>query len=271
METHKINAVISDNRYGLFNEAIYSVFITHQLLIKTSLGNAADEALQKLNYEYVNAFDECWVPDVAGLPNLSGDLSHPQKMPAIPVHYPGALSRMKRGKLNGGRHLLILLSGPEPQRTQLEELLITQLERYKDPVVFVRGLPGDTDLPPVPENVYAVNHLSAPEMQEAMEEASFVVSRCGYSTIMDIMVLRKRSILIPTPGQTEQEYLAQHLMQQNGALCIPQSKFKLMNALELAGSFNYKEGNFEDAPALQTTVRNFVEKLRANDVVNEPV
>ena len=129
IKAHKINAVISDNRYGLFSENIYSVFITHQLRIKTSLGNATDNLLQKLNYKYVNAFDECWVPDVATIPNLAADLSHPLKSPVVPVHYLGALSRMKNGSVNDEQHILILLSGPEPQRTIIEVLLLEQLKK----------------------------------------------------------------------------------------------------------------------------------------------
>ena len=117
---HGINAVISDNRYGLFNEKIPSVFITHQLLIKTSLGNTADKLLQKLNYEYINAFSECWVPDVETTQNLSGDLSHPEKAPTIPVHYIGALSRFGKKNETAGKHLLIQLSGPNHNEQYLK-------------------------------------------------------------------------------------------------------------------------------------------------------
>ncbi len=138
IEEHQIDAVISDNRYGLFNEKIHSVFIAHQLLIKTSLGHTADKLLQKLNYEYINAFNECWVPDVAGANNLSGDLSHPAIMPDIPVHYLGTLSRFEEEDLNRSEeHLLVMLSGQEPQRTIFEELLLEQLKQYKQLVFFV--------------------------------------------------------------------------------------------------------------------------------------
>ncbi len=265
IEEHQIDAVISDNRYGLFNEKIHSVFMTHQLLIKTSLGNTADRLLQKLNYEYVNAFTECWVPDVAGTDNLSGDLSHPSIMPNIPIHYLGTISRFEEEVLNKREeHLLIMLSGPEPQRTIFEKLLLEQLKPYKQPAFFIRGLPGNTDLPTVAENIIIENHLPAEPLQKAIEKASFVISRCGYSTIMDLMSLKKKSVLIPTPAQTEQEYLAEHLLKTNLALCIPQSKFKLLNVLELAGSFYYRFNNFNDPSALQKVVGALVEKIRNN-------
>ncbi len=268
---HRIDAVISDNRFGFFNETIPSVFITHQLLIKTGLGATADELLQKLAYEYVNAFTECWVPDVATVPNLAADLAHPQKVPAVPVHYIGALSRLKKASATK-QHLLIILSGPEPQRTLLETTIVQQLERYTAPVLFVRGLPGTAELLQPFNQVKFINHLPALQLEDAINAASIIISRCGYSTVMDVMALQKKSILIPTPGQTEQEYLATHLMKNNLAFCIPQSKFKLINALELAETFNYKWSNFEDKEALQNTVHQFVQKIKTakNNVTDVP-
>lgn len=241
IDEHRIDAVISDNRYGLFNEGITSVFITHQLLIKTSAGDTADSWLQKLNYEYVNAFNYCWVPDAEGDNNLAGTLSHPKKLPTIPVQYIGALSRFeKEEKDKIKKHLLLILSGPEPQRTILEETMVLEAANYKGSVLLIRGLPGNEDSIKTPENITAVNHLPAKDLQQAIEESSMVISRCGYSTVMDLMILQKESILIPTPGQTEQEYLAEHLMKGCRALCIPQEKFRLKGALELASTFPYR-------------------------------
>ncbi len=262
VKEHRIDAVISDNRYGLYHEEAFSVFITHQLLVKTTLGSTADELLQKLQYQYINAFTECWVPDLASAPGLAADLSHPKKHPEIPVHYIGPLSRLKKGPVVGGKHLLVLLSGPEPQRTLLEEALLLQLERYTGRVVFLRGLPGGSELPAVQPNIQVMNHLPASELEEVIREAHYVVSRCGYSTVMDLLSMGKRSILVPTPGQTEQEYLAKHLMEQNLALCIPQSKLKLMNALELAECYNYAPPPVTPADSLAATIQRFVSAVK---------
>ena len=98
------------------------------------------------------------VPDLESAPGLAADLSHPKKLPEIPVHYLGPLSRLKEGSAAETRHLLVLLSGPEPQRTLLEETLLLQLERYKEPVVFLRGLPGGSELPAVHPNIQVFNH-----------------------------------------------------------------------------------------------------------------
>ena len=240
VQEHRIDVVISDNRYGLHHPAVRSVFITHQLCIQTPFGFGQD-LLQELNYQYINQFDECWVPDAEGEQNLAGELSHPAQKPAVPVHYTGPLTRFGKKALPAEEtHLLLLLSGPEPQRTLLEEKLLEELKDYPGPFVLVRGLPGETTALPVMERGRVYNHLPADDLEEVIARASLVIARCGYSTVMDLAAMQKRSILIPTPGQTEQDYLAKHLMQLNFALCIEQKKFRLKNALALAGDFRYQ-------------------------------
>jgi uncharacterized protein (TIGR00661 family) len=260
VEEEGVDAIISDNRYGLYHPKIRSVFITHQLLIKAPV-KLAEDILQDINYRHINRFDECWVPDAAEENNLAGALSHPPSMPEITVHYLGAVSRFGNSEKGIERdYLLILLSGPEPQRSLLEKNLLEDLKEYKKQVVFVRGLPGEEKVLQLADNIAAFNHLPAAELEEKIKSASFVIARCGYSTVMDLAALKKRSILIPTPGQTEQEYLARHLMEENFALCIAQKKFRLKIALELAQSFNYnlsipKEGN------LKLVIQTFIDNI----------
>ena len=128
---------------------------------------------------------------------------------------------------------------------------------------MVRGLPGNNEKLSVPENVIVYSHLPAAELEEKIAAANFVVSRCGYSTVMDLAVLRKRSILIPTPGQTEQEYLSAHLMKNGFALCIEQKKFRLKNALELAAHFRYQLFDSLTRPLLLPVIENFLKSSRA--------
>lgn len=258
----QIDAVISDNRYGLYHPDVPSVFITHQLCVKAPL-QFAEDLIQEVLYQYINRFAECWVPDAAGVNNLAGDLSHPASQPAIPIHYIGPLSRFETKETKTeGESLLILLSGPEPQRTLLEEIFLQDLKEYTKPVVLVRGLPGEEEKIEISENVTVYNHLPAVELEQKIRKAGMVISRCGYSTVMDLAALQKRSILIPTPGQTEQEYLANHLMQKNFAFCVEQKKFRLKNVLALAETFPYQpyprlEHN------LSNVVKSFLETLKA--------
>lgn len=261
VKEYKIDAVIADNRYGLHHPSIASVFITHQLRIKTPLGKKANDFLQKINYRFINRFSECWVPDAATQNNLAAQLSHPLQMPAVPVKYTGPLSRFTSSDSKIKKHILILLSGPEPQRTILEKILLQQIGELNKPVLFVRGLPGNEVELKSSANVIFYNHLDARTLQEKFYEATMVISRCGYSTVMDLAALKIKSILIPTPGQTEQEYLARHLMKENFALCIAQNKFNLIQALETASIFKYSMQSFDGENFLQQTITGFINRL----------
>jgi uncharacterized protein (TIGR00661 family) len=239
-DEYKIGAVISDNRYGLWHSNLPSVFITHQLQIKTDIGKWAVNLLQKRNYSYINKFTACWVPDSATENNLSGELSHPEKMPVIPVSYIGCLSRfIKKDIAEIKKHLLVLLSGPEPQRSILEEKIINEISHYNGTAVVVRGLPGSETIIPSTGMIKFYNHLSADELNDEMLKAEYVISRSGYSTVMDIAALQKKSILIPTLGQTEQEYLRKYLMEKKFAVTVNQHEFNLSAALKTAEGFAF--------------------------------
>ena len=257
-QEYGIEGIISDNRYGLHHNFLPTVFMTHQLRIQTPIGSFFTEILQELNYSYVNKFSFCWVPDNAGMDNLAGKLSHPQQLPEAPVRFIGPLSRMKGNSLTG-ENVLIILSGPEPQRTELENLFVNECRETKIKITMVRGLPGEgIEKNQFPPDMEVYNHLQARELEEKMSKAAIVISRCGYSTVMDLAVMNKKSILIPTPGQTEQEYLASHLMENNYALCISQEKFRLKQAIYLADNFMYRPMPVSHADHFDKAIKEFI-------------
>ncbi len=240
IEEHHIDAVISDNRFGLHNKNIPCVFITHQLGIKGPY-NWIERMMQHVNYKHINNFSACWIPDFEGEPNLAGGLSHPVTLPTTPIRYLGALSRLQSiSSIQRKYDVLIILSGPEPQRSIAEQQLLPMAATHKSPVLFVRGLPGSTNIPEVPAHIRIENHLSSGDLSIAFQQSDYIVSRAGYTTIMDIVKLKKKSIVIPTPGQTEQEYLGHHLQQQQLCVCMQQHDFNLQQALQTAASFPYK-------------------------------
>jgi uncharacterized protein (TIGR00661 family) len=213
---HQINIVFADNRYGLYHTDATCIFITHQLRIKAPF-SWLEGVIQKINYHFINRFDACWVPDYEGKLNIAGVLSHPAQLPAVPVQYIGPLSRLKTivPPVNVQYKWLVLLSGPEPQRTILENLLLRAIHTVRHPVLLVRGLPlASTELS-VPPHCKVANYVSAKDLQLLFAQSEYIISRSGYTTVMEILAVGKKSILIPTPGQTEQEYLAKHLMQQH--------------------------------------------------------
>jgi len=238
-----LDLVISDNRYGLAVPGVFCVFITHQLLIKTPFGRWTDLLLQRMNYRLIQKFSRCWVPDHSGAASLAGELSHPQRMPRVTTRYIGVLSRMEGHALSGAggteggsmeeAPVLVLLSGPEPQRTLLEQRILKQARQLTDRLVLVRGLPrGGKALTNVPATMVVHDHLPAAELERVMAGARLVIARSGYSTVMDLSRMSKRAVLIPTPGQSEQEYLGRYIAGKGWAVCIRQHKFNLGEVLQ---------------------------------------
>ena len=259
VDEYGIDAIISDNRYGLYHASVPSVFITHQLTIKSPFSKWTETILRKRNYKYINHFTECWIPDAEGENNLAGELSHPEKKPVAPVRYIGLLSRfVKKEIIERKNHLVVILSGPEPQRTLLEEKIINDISHYNGTAIIVRGLPGSSSLIPSTNMIQFYNHLSADELNKAMQEAEYVISRSGYSTVMDVMALQKKSILIPTPGQTEQEYLGSYLMEKGIAICAEQKDFSLNNLLATARGFNFNLPVIDNDSLLKKTIETFL-------------
>jgi len=234
-----VDAVLSDNRYGLSHAKVTCVFITHQLTVKAPF-SFAERMIQKLNYKLINKFSACWIPDEKGNVNFAGVLSHPKALPSIPVNYLGGLSRFEKEILPQKYNLLIVLSGPEPQRTIFENMMLSEMKMFLGKVLMVRGLPGDENILPSSKDVTIINHLSATEMETAFNASEYIISRTGYTTVMDICKLQKKAILIPTPGQTEQEYLAGYLYKQGWCLTIGQQEFSLKKALLQAKTFPFK-------------------------------
>jgi UDP-N-acetylglucosamine transferase subunit ALG13 len=261
-EVFEFDAVISDNRYGFNNKKLYGIFITHQLSIRTGLGGLFDWLLQKMNYRYIKKFKTCWVPDEENEHTLAGELSHPKQLPKTPVQYLGILSRFQNLSVPEIKsHLLILLSGPEPQRSILENSIVKEIAHYNGSATVVRGLPDSANLIPSTNSIKFFNHLPAEELNKEMQQAEYVIGRSGYSTIMDIAGLNKKSIFIPTPGQAEQEYLAKYLSENNYAFSSQQSAFSLHKALKEASAFTYKSFPQYDNGKLKKIISDLVGML----------
>jgi UDP:flavonoid glycosyltransferase YjiC (YdhE family) len=241
----KIGAVISDNRFGLWSSQVPCVFITHQLMIKSPFG---EKLLHQLNKSYISKFKHCWIPDTEGEDNLSGDLAHRFPLPAN-ARFIGLLSRFERpgtAQPAGSHHqdILALLSGPEPQRSILEKKIIAQLNPRHLQALIVQGITEKKD-EVADGKTRIVSHLLSADLEAALSSSACLICRPGYSTIMDLAVLQKKNIVfIPTPGQTEQEYLAERLLKNGTAYAVPQDRFDLEVALKEAKSYKGFSGHY---------------------------
>jgi uncharacterized protein (TIGR00661 family) len=245
---HAVDLVIADNRYGCYSKLIPSIFITHQsnILMPKRFGFLAP-MVRYLNGAFMKKFTECWFPDTRGLDSLAGTLTDTSS--SIKHRYIGTLSRFQyQGTVDKPYDLVCILSGPEPQRTILEDILIDQLNTYTGKFLFVRGISDERSWK---GNFPCVSLLTSADLQKAIQASDVVLARSGYSTIMDLARLGAKAILIPTPGQTEQGYLATRLGEKNIVVHASQDRFDLSKALALVRSTQGFTPDLKPSTALQ--------------------
>lgn len=229
IKKYDIDGIISDNRLGVFSKKIPSVFITHQLNVMT--GNTTWVTSQ-LHQNVIKKFTECWVPDLEGTPNLTGKLGHLEKN-NLNLKYIGTLSRLHKKETDKKYDLMIILSGPEPQRGLLEQKLKKEILRYQGKIIFINGIVEKTQKKEEIENVTYFNFMNSRQLEKIFNESDTVLCRSGYTTIMDLAKLGKKAFFIPTPGQYEQEYLAKKLQEEGLVPYAKQDDFRIENLLEI--------------------------------------
>lgn len=250
----KIDLVISDNRFGLSHTGIPCIFITHQLEIRMP-SLFLQKIVQKMNYRFINKFSLCWVPDFEGEKNIAGELSHPKKRPQTSLRYIGPLSRFEKAiDISVNINWLFLISGPEPQRSLLENKILSSVQNIPGKSLVLLGKPGKENRQQLNENCTVIDHLGTKQLEKKIRESDYIICRSGYTSVMEILSLAKRSILVPTPGQSEQEYLATHLSTQKWCMeMLPDDD--LATSLEKAKAFEYVFPAFTE-----TSLEKFVEE-----------
>ena len=179
-----------------------------------------------MHEKIISKFDECWIPDSKDKLNLSGALISNKTIKA-PLKYLGPISRFKKEDRAKKYDLMVLLSGPEPQRTILEQLLLEELKSFEGKILFINGVVEKEQKYLEKSNTLIYNFMTSKQLQNAINESEIVLSRSGYTTIMDLAVLGKKAFFIPTPGQFEQEYLANRLTELNLVPSCKQEEFKI--------------------------------------------
>ncbi|WP_304198641.1 glycosyltransferase [Flavobacterium alvei] len=233
IKKYDIDGIISDNRLGVFSKKIPSVYLTHQLNVMTG---STTWFTSILHQHIIKKHDECWVPDFEGTPNLSYKLGHIEN-PDFNLKYIGALSRMQKKETPKLYDLMIILSGPEPQRGLLEDKLKVEILRYKGSVVFIKGIVEKDQKKEQIDHVTFYNFMNSRQLEQTFNESEIVLCRSGYTTIMDLVKLEKKAYFIPTPGQYEQEYLAKKLKEEG---LVPYSKQDDFSIEDLKEIENYK-------------------------------
>lgn len=236
---HKADCIISDNRYGVRQGGIKNILITHQLApIMPRLLKWAEPIAAWVFQTVIKSFDECWVPDLPMPDSLAGLLVHRYPLP-YNVRFIGPQSRFtdcdkpdifrseyqQESTSANEYELLGIVSGPEPQRSILLDIMIRQFSTYSGKSLILTGRPeqGAPKIVKTDQGPDLAPHLETAQLKALLTRTPYIVCRSGYSTIMDLYYLGRSAIIIPTPGQTEQEYLSQYHSSRH--LAISQDEF----------------------------------------------
>ena len=237
-EREKFDVIISDGRYDIYSRRIPSFLITHQVRILNPFKLRIFEFGSEIfNLFFLKRFVKFLIPDYENSDNLSGKLSHDLRLiKRNQLSYIGVLSDFRKRDLRKDIDLLVSLSGPEPQRGILERILMSQIKNLDGRIVFTLGRP-DKDIFRREKNIEIYSIVSKEKREELMNRAKMIVARSGYSTIMDLAIVKTKALLIPTPGQVEQEYLAKYHLRKRSFYCVEQSEIDLPRDLEIAKDF----------------------------------
>ena len=251
VQKHQVDCIISDNRYGCYHTTVPSALITHQLQVFTGQ-KLLDVYIRRQIRSWFKNFSEIWVPDQAPPVNITGDVSGIDTNP-IPKYYLGIISELQSQPSAGKFDAVAVLSGPEPQRTHFEQIIIKQLSALDGNFAIVRGLPELDEPVREEENLVIYPFLSRTALSDLLNETEIVIARSGYTTLMDLAKTGHKAILCPTPGQYEQIYLADRLDHLDQCVYIRQEHIDLGKSLDevqhkhpLGFGTNAVEENFID-------------------------
>ena len=266
VERHHYDVLVSDNRFGFYSRQAKSIYMTHQRRIAFPRVLSTFEPLGMLWHASVmKHFDEVWVPDLPEFPGYAGALSHVKTSP-VPLKYVGALSRFDGADLSTDAcnryRFVAVVSGVEPARTRFENLLRKTLAKIPGHHAIILGKPSLGLKSWTEGNIEFYTHLPDESFASIVRTADWVVSRGGYSTVMDMAVLGAKCIFVPTPGQYEQIILGRDLSREGFALTIDESKF---SAETLLATISEKENVALPKPGDNDLLKNAVHHALTTD------
>lgn len=237
LRQQRVDRIVSDNRYGIFDASVPSYHVAHSLrFIAPARMRFIELALEYFNHRWFAPLRvrRILVPDDES-PGLSGDLAHNLVFFGPPrLVYLGIVTEVRRLEVPEDLDAFVTLSGPEPQRTLLERIVLKQVVGLRGRVAVALGRPESRAVRQI-GSATVYDYLPRRTQEEFLNRSRVVVARAGYTTIMELAVVRKRAALVPTPGQTEQVHLAAYHARQGTAHAVPQSRLNLARDIELAG------------------------------------
>jgi len=239
-DKYNFDYIISDNRFCLYLKGVKSYLISHQLRYKLPQPVTKLEFLPEyFTYSYFKNYDKILIPDSDDPDSLTGELSHSMRyLPNENLHYSGILNDVhsKSEKIEKDIDYFIIVSGPEPQRTKLERIIFKQVNSLPGNIVVALGMP-EKNYKISQGNATFYTYLNREQMHEYLKRSKFIISRPGYTTVMEMIQFGLEGLFIPTPGQIEQVYLAKYYEEKKWCHCVSQYKLDLANDVENANKY----------------------------------
>ncbi len=257
-ELEQFDAVISDNRFGLFTKKCISIFITHQVEIETPL---LKKIVNKLNWFFIKKYHELWIADYQEN-SFAGNLSTLTKK--FPAKFLGNLSQLSSVKKDKEKtiDMLCILSGPEPQRSIFEKIIISIFKKSNNKnCVLIQGLKSISVEISKNENMTIIPFANSNEIEHYFQQSKIIICRSGYSTIMDLVKQHKNAVLIPTPGQSEQEYLGKYLAEKKYFLTATQHENEIENAIKKIENYVFNPYPILNMEQYKNVIDDFIQKF----------
>jgi UDP-N-acetylglucosamine transferase subunit ALG13 len=261
-----VDLIISDNRFGLWNKNVTCVYITHMPLIPFPKPFEFLESIGvALHQKIIKKYSFCFIPDLPGDLCLTGKLSHGLKL-SENVRFIGILSRfintdmLQNEILKKSDHTTVILSGPQPQREILRQKLINLLKDKETKTIMFEGNPDKNGNTAMNGNICFYSHLAGPGMREIIASSRNIIARSGYTSIMELVSLNCTALIIPTPGQTEQEYLAKYLSEKGWFNTVGQDELRDDISFGPCKPIPYDEINRQSGILLEEALKEVLEK-----------
>lgn len=239
-EKYNFDYIISDNRFCLYLKGVKSYLISHQLRYKLPQPVTKLEFLPEyFTYSYFKNYDKILIPDSDDPDSLTGELSHNMRyLPNENLHYSGILNDIQSTSAEVEKDIdyFIIVSGPEPQRTKLERIIFKQVNSLPGNIVVALGMP-EKNYKIRQGNATFYTYLNRKQIHNYLHKSKFIISRPGYTTVMELIQFGLQGLFIPTPGQIEQVYLAKYYEEKKWCHCVSQYKLDLAKDVENAKSY----------------------------------
>lgn len=271
---HGYDIIVSDNRFAFYSNKAYSIYMTHQRRIAFPKAFRMFESIGKVWHATVmSRYDEIWVPDIPEKPGYAGSLSH-TGICSRPLRFVGALSRFMlpmigkktkaapKADVAKDLKIVAVISGVEPARSRFEAKLRYVLAQIPGKHVMILGKPTAGQKTWREGNITFYTHLPSDEFAQTVSRAEWVLSRGGYSTVMDMAVLGAKCIFVPTPGQYEQIILARELSAAGYAASISEDRLGVDIVMDMLSRENVEVlPKVADAELLCSAVSDVLRKV----------